>query len=103
MKATADITSKRRARTFGTAVDRWASVGPYYAMFPLDFAYEIVKRYTQPGDRVLDPFVGRGSSIYAAAADWTDRVRDRDQPGRVGIQHSQAAAHDAGAGSPAAS
>ena len=68
MKATADITSKRRVRTFGTAVDRWASVGPYYAMFPLDFAYEIVKRYTQPGDRVLDPFVGRGSSIYAAAA-----------------------------------
>lgn len=59
---------KRRTRTFRTAVDRWASVGPYYAMFPLDFAYEIVKRYTQPGDRVLDPFVGRGSSIYAAAA-----------------------------------
>lgn len=37
-------------------------------MFPLDFAYKVVKTYTQPGDRVLDPFVGRGSSIYAAAA-----------------------------------
>lgn len=74
MKAIADTVSadvtlaKRRARTFGTAVDRWASVGPYYAMFPLDFAYEVVERYTKPGDRVLDPFVGRGSSIYAAAA-----------------------------------
>ena len=68
MKATVDITSKPPARTFGTAVDRWASVGPYYAMFPLDFAYEVIERYTRPGDRVLDPFVGRGSSIYAAAA-----------------------------------
>jgi hypothetical protein len=37
-------------------------------MFPIDFAYEVVEKYTQPGDRVLDPFVGRGSSIYAAAA-----------------------------------
>ena len=65
---TTDMIPKRRARTFQTAVDRWASVGPYYAMFPLEFAYEVVERYTQPGDRVLDPFVGRGSSIYAAAA-----------------------------------
>lgn len=60
---------KRRARTFQTAIDRWAGVGPYYAMFPLDFAYEVIKTYTQPGDRILDPFVGRGSSIYAAAAE----------------------------------
>lgn len=59
--------SKSRARTFQTAVDRWASVGPYYAMFPVDFAFNVIEQYTQPGDRVLDPFVGRGSSIYAAA------------------------------------
>lgn len=58
----------RRARTFQTAVDRWASVGPYYAMFPLDFAFEVIETFTKVGDRVLDPFVGRGSSIYAAAA-----------------------------------
>ena len=37
-------------------------------MFPVDFAFEIIDTYTQKGDRVLDPFVGRGSSIYAAAA-----------------------------------
>ena len=37
-------------------------------MFPVDFAFEVIETYTQPGDRVLDPFVGRGSSIYAAAA-----------------------------------
>lgn len=63
-----DTKLKRRARTFRTAEDRWASVGPYYAMFPLDFAYEVIEKYTQPGGRVLDPFAGRGSSIYAAAA-----------------------------------
>ncbi len=59
---------ERKAPTFQTAIDRWARVGPYYAMFPVDFAFEIIDTYTQKGDRVLDPFVGRGSSIYAAAA-----------------------------------
>ena len=68
METTTDTTPESRARTFQTALERWASVGPYYAMFPLDFAYEVVGTYTKPGDRVLDPFVGRGSSIYAAAA-----------------------------------
>lgn len=61
-------TPARRARTYQTAIDRWAGVGPYYAMFPVDFAFEVIEAYTQPGDRILDPFVGRGSSIYAAAA-----------------------------------
>jgi hypothetical protein len=37
-------------------------------MFPIDFALNVIEKYTQPGDHVLDPFVGRGSSIYAAAA-----------------------------------
>lgn len=55
-------------RTFQTAVERWASVGPYFAMFPVDMAFRVVEQYTQPGDRVLDPFAGRGSSIYAAGA-----------------------------------
>lgn len=47
---------------------RWAAFGPYYAMFPLDFAYSKVQEYTIPGQTVLDPFSGRGSSIFAAAA-----------------------------------
>lgn len=49
-------------------IKRWAAVGPYYAMFPVNFAFDVIEKYTQPGDCVLDPFVGRGSSIYAAAA-----------------------------------
>lgn len=56
-----------RPRTYESAADRWAGVGPYYAMFPIPFADKIVQRYTQPGDVVLDPFAGRGTSIFSAA------------------------------------
>lgn len=52
---------------FSNAAGRWAGVGPYYAMFPLTFAFETVHEYSDEGDAVLDPFAGRGSSIYAAA------------------------------------
>jgi hypothetical protein len=55
-------------RTFDSEIARWASVGPYYAMFPVGFAFEVVRSLSRPGDAVLDPFAGRGSSVYAAAA-----------------------------------
>jgi hypothetical protein len=51
-----------------TAIGRWSGLGPYYAMFPREFAFEVVETYSKPGDTVLDPFAGRASSIYAAAA-----------------------------------
>ena len=54
--------------SFQTAIGRWAGLGPYYAMFPVDFAFNVVAEFTQPGDAVLDPFAGRASSIYAAGA-----------------------------------
>jgi hypothetical protein len=50
---------------FQTAEARWARFGPYYAMFPLDFAFDVVKKYSREGDFIIDPFAGRGSSIYA--------------------------------------
>lgn len=50
---------------YGTAEARWARFGPYYAMFPLDFAFEVVQKYSKKGDYIIDPFAGRGSSIYA--------------------------------------
>jgi DNA modification methylase len=52
-------------RGFKTPESRWARFGPYYAMFPLDFAFEVVDRYSNEGDFILDPFAGRCSSIYA--------------------------------------
>jgi hypothetical protein len=54
--------------SYSSPVGRWSGVGPYYAMFPVPFAFEVVARYSQPGGAVLDPFAGRASSIYAAAA-----------------------------------
>lgn len=53
---------------FTSSIGRWVGLGPYYAMFPTDFAFWIVKRYTRTGRGVLDPFCGRGMSVFAAAA-----------------------------------
>lgn len=53
---------------YGTAYDRWAGIGPYYAMFPRSFVDQVVGAYTQPGQSILDPFAGRASSIFAGAA-----------------------------------
>src|SRR5436309_13394074 len=55
------------ARTFQNAASRWAGVGPYYAMFPVPFADEVVRTYTRPGHVVIDPFAGRGTAVFSAA------------------------------------
>lgn len=54
------------SRTFGTAAKRWEGIGPYYAIFPNRFANNVIKEHTAPGDTVLDPFAGRGTSIFNA-------------------------------------
>jgi DNA modification methylase len=50
-----------------TPTGRWSGIGPYYAMFPRDFALNVIEKYSEVGHSVLDPFAGRGTSIYAAA------------------------------------
>ena len=55
------------ATKYGNAAMRWAGVGPYYAMFPFSFAQRVIRKYTKPGDIVLDPFAGRGTAVFAAA------------------------------------
>ena len=54
-------------RGHNTAEARWARFGPYYAMFPVDFAFDVVEKYSKEGDYIIDPFAGRCSSIYAGA------------------------------------
>lgn len=39
---------------------------PYFTMFPLRFPLGILGRHAQPGNRVLDPFCGRGTTNLAA-------------------------------------
>jgi hypothetical protein len=53
---------------YGSAYRRWAGVGPYYAMFPIAFAERVIRQYTDVGDVVLDPFSGRGTAVFVAAA-----------------------------------
>ena len=55
------------ARKYNTAEKRWAGIGPYYAMFPAEFADSVIQKYTTPNDVVLDPFAGRGTAVYSAA------------------------------------
>jgi DNA modification methylase len=52
---------------FRTATQRWAGVGPYYAMFPSAFCDAVIAKYSKKGDAVLDPFAGRGTALYSAA------------------------------------
>ncbi|PWT83860.1 MAG: DNA modification methylase [Acidobacteria bacterium] len=54
---------------YTTAASRWAGVGPYYAMFPVSFASTVIKEHTRIGESILDPFAGRGTSIFAAASE----------------------------------
>ena len=45
---------------------RWYGLGRYYAMFPPSFAHKAVQGLTHPGERVLDPFCGRGNAPFMA-------------------------------------
>lgn len=43
---------------------RLNAVCPYYTMFPLDFPSSVLEEF--PASRVLDPFCGRGTTLYAS-------------------------------------
>ena len=59
------IKIKDITKGFKTAESRWARFGPYYDMFPVDFAFDVINKYSNVGDYILDPFAGRSTSIYA--------------------------------------
>jgi len=42
------------------------AVCPYYTMYPLEFPLRVLQRNAAPGEWVLDPFCGRGTTLYAA-------------------------------------
>jgi hypothetical protein len=45
---------------------RFHSMCPYFAMFPETFAQQWIERLTKPGDTILDPFSGRGTTALTA-------------------------------------
>jgi DNA methylase len=51
-----------------TGGQTWALNGicPYFTMFPLDFPYSILSTHAKPGEWVIDPFCGRGTTNYAS-------------------------------------
>lgn len=42
------------------------AICPYYTMFPLEYPWGIIKKYRKSAPVILDPFCGRGTTIYAA-------------------------------------
>jgi hypothetical protein len=42
------------------------AICPYYTMFPLEYPLSIIGKYKPHSPIVLDPFCGRGTTIYAA-------------------------------------
>lgn len=46
--------------------NRFHALCPYFAMFPESFAEHWIERLTVPGDVVLDPFSGRGTTALTA-------------------------------------
>jgi hypothetical protein len=42
------------------------AICPYYTMFPLEYPMRIIRRHKADAPIVVDPFCGRGTTIYAA-------------------------------------
>src|SRR4051812_8327783 len=45
---------------------RFHSLCPYFAVFPESFAARWIGKLSAPGDTVLDPFSGRGTTAFQA-------------------------------------
>lgn len=43
---------------------RFHSICPYFAMFPEAFVRRNVQAWSRPGDLILDPFMGRGTTVF---------------------------------------
>src|SRR5436190_16668204 len=42
------------------------AICPYYTMFPLEYPLQMIRKHKANAPVVLDPFCGRGTTIYAA-------------------------------------
>ena len=80
--------NKAGAGKYETAERRWAGVGPYYAMFPVEFADHVVRKYAAVGETVFDPFAGRGTAVFSAAVSGRNGVGVELNP--VGWVYAQA-------------
>ncbi len=42
------------------------AICPYFTMFPLEYPLRVLKRHVKSAPIVLDPFCGRGTTLFAA-------------------------------------
>lgn len=61
------------------------AVCPYFTMFPLHFPRQILASRAKAGDRVLDPFCGRGTTNFAARLGGLQSVGIDSSPVAVAI------------------
>ncbi len=47
------IKTEEIIKGFKTPEARWARFGPYYAMFPVDFAFKVIEKYSKEGDFII--------------------------------------------------
>ena len=67
------------------------AICPYFTMFPLRFPLDILKRYGSPGEKVFDPFAGRGTTLYAARLLGLDAFGIDSNPVAVAISEGKLA------------
>jgi DNA modification methylase len=83
-EAGAEVDNRRRSALFWEERNRWfsdlwdfkgarqalnqAGARQRSAAFPFELAYRLIHMYSVRGDRVLDPFLGTGTTMFAAMA-----------------------------------
>src|SRR5205809_7489107 len=70
------------------------AVCPYFTMFPLEFPRRILNRYAHAGQRVLDPFCGRGTTNFAARLAGLETLGVDSSPVAVAITAAKLATSD---------
>lgn len=73
------------------------AICPYFTMFPLAFPRKILGAYARQGQRVLDPFCGRGTTNFAARLAGLDTVGVDSNPVAAAITSAKLATATPGA------
>lgn len=67
------------------------AICPYFTMFPLSFPRKILSAHARKGQRVLDPFCGRGTTNFAARLAGLDTVGIDSNPVAAAITSAKLA------------
>lgn len=73
-----------------------ASLRAHPAPYPKEIAYRLIRMFSFAGDKVLDPFVGTGTTTLAAIDAGRNSLGVEADPGYIALAHRniEHAAHD---------